>query len=69
MVEPTEADEGQPRRTMQVFFLPSTRKRLRMWAALRDRDMSDVIEEAVLAHLDRWDHERKARGLPPITLE
>jgi hypothetical protein len=62
------ADEG-PRRAMQVFLQPLTRKRLRMWAALLDRDMSDIIERAVLAQLDDWDRERAAKGLPPITLE
>jgi hypothetical protein len=62
------ADEG-PRRSMQVYLQPLTRKRLRVWAAVLDRDMTELIEQAVVAQLDSWDRERAARGLPPITLE
>ena len=64
----TTAEDG-PREKVQLFLSRLTRKRLRMWAALLDRDMSDLAEEAIAAHLDSRDHERAARGLPPVTLE
>ena len=62
------AEDG-PREKVQLFLKRLTRKRLRMWAALLDRDMSDLAEEAIAAHLDARDRERAARGLPPVTLE
>jgi len=45
------------------------RRRLRVAAAIQDRDISQVIEDAVQLYLDSWERERASRGLPPMTVE
>ncbi|MEP7022121.1 MAG: hypothetical protein ABI808_15875 [Pseudonocardiales bacterium] len=44
------------------------RQRLRIHAAVLDREISMIITEAVTEYLDRHDTQRAAEGLPPIPL-
>ena len=57
---------GVRRSTQSVRIAPELRQRLRIWAAYQDREISDLIEEAVTAHLDALDRDRAARGYKPI---
>jgi len=54
---------------MTVLMATEVRRRLRVAAAVQDRDVSEVIEDAVQVYLDQWEQERAARGLPPLTVE
>lgn len=45
---------------------PELRQRLRVWAAFRGVEISQMVEEAVARHLDRLDQERASQGLAPI---
>jgi hypothetical protein len=68
--EPAHATaKPQPKDKMSVLMSNPVRRRLRVAAAVQDRDVSEVIEEAVQQYLDNWDRERAARGLPPLTVE
>jgi hypothetical protein len=49
-----------------VRIAPELRQRLRIWAAYQNREISDLIEEALTAHLDALDRDRAARGYKPI---
>ncbi|MGI9145804.1 MAG: hypothetical protein ACR2IK_04530 [Chloroflexota bacterium] len=68
-----EAAQGtgrrQPRDKMTILISSLVRRRLRVAAAVQDRDISKVIEAAVQLYLDSWERERAARGLPPLTVE
>jgi predicted transcriptional regulator len=44
------------------------RHRLRIHAAVLDREISEVIAQAVTEYLDRHDQQREQQGLPPIPL-
>jgi len=44
------------------------RQRLRIHAAVLDREISDLISEAVTEYLDRHDQQRAKEGLPPIPM-
>jgi hypothetical protein len=57
---------GERRATQSVRIAPELRQRLRIWAAYQDREISDLIEEAVTAHLDALDRDRAARGFKPV---
>ena len=59
----------QPKDKMTVLMSSPVRRRLRVAAAIQDRDISQVIEDAVQLYLDTWEGERASRGLPPMTVE
>ena len=59
----------QPKDKMTVLISSQVRRRLRVAAAIQDRDISQVIEDAVQSYLDSWERERASRGLPPMTVE
>ena len=63
-----ESTQGtRPARTTQsVMLSPGLRQRLRVWAAFRGVEISQLVEEAVERHLDELDRGREDRGLPPI---
>ena len=63
------AGRRQPKDKMTVLMATHIRRRLRVAAAVQDRDISQVIEDAVQLYLDTWERERAARGLPPLTVE
>jgi hypothetical protein len=68
--EPTAARaRGEPKDKMSILLSRPVRRRLRVAAAVQDRDISEVIESAVQLYLDHWEGERAARGLPPLTVE
>ena len=68
--EPARATaRPQPKDKMTVLMSNPVRRRLRVAAAVQDRDVSEVIEDAVQQYLDNWDRERASRGLPPLTVE
>jgi predicted transcriptional regulator len=54
---------------MTILISSPVRRRLRVAAAVQDRDISQVIEAAVQMYLDSWERDRAARGLPPLTVE
>jgi hypothetical protein len=54
------------RATQSVMLSPALRQRLRVWAAFRGVEISQLVEEAVARHLDALDRERESRGLAPI---
>lgn len=56
----------EPRATQSVRMRPELRRRLRIWAAYQVRELSDLLEEAVSAHLDALDRARAAQGFKPI---
>lgn len=49
-----------------VRLPPQLRKRLRMWAAFKDVEISEIVEEAVKAHLNKLDRQREKKGFAPI---
>jgi hypothetical protein len=59
----------EPKDKMTVLLSSPVRRKLRVAAAVQDRDMSEVIEDAVQLYLDTWERERAARGLAPLTVE
>ncbi len=59
----------QPKDKMTVLISSHVRRRLRVAAAIQDRDISQVIEDAVQLYLDSWERGRASRGLPPMTVE
>ena len=59
----------QPKDKMTILISSPVRRRLRVAAAVQDRDISQVIEAAVQLYLDNWERERAAKGLPPLTVE
>ena len=63
------AGRRQTRDKMTILISSPVRRRLRVAAAVQDRDISQVIEIAVQLSLDTWERERAARGLPPLTVE
>ena len=70
---PARAEDGaggpRPERTYQAAKLTRpVRLRLRMWAGFLDKEISELVEEAITAHLDQLDRERQRRGLPPLPL-
>ena len=69
--ESSEAEQaaGWRDREKVGFWMPrGVRQRLRVHAAVLDRDMSEVIAQAVTEYLDRLDAQRVEEGLPPIPL-
>ncbi len=55
-----------PRERLQVWLKRRTRRRLRLWAALLDQDVSEVADEGLTHYLDWMDQERATQGLPPL---
>jgi hypothetical protein len=66
---PQTAGRRQPRDKMTILLSNPVRRRLRVAAAVQDRDISQVIEAAVQMYLDSWERDRAAKGLPPLTVE
>ena len=60
------AGSSARRLSQSIRIAPELRQRLRIWAAYLDQELSEVVEEAVTAHLDALDRDRAARGLAPI---
>ena len=59
----------QPKDKVSVLMASHIRRRLRVAAAVQDRDISQLIEDAVQLYLDTWERERAAKGLPPLVVE
>jgi hypothetical protein len=59
---------GRDREKVGIWLPRGLRQRLRIHAAVLDREMSDVIAQSVTEYLDRHDQQRAAEGLPPIPL-
>lgn len=54
-------------RSHQSVKLPEAlRGRLRMWAAFLNKEISEIVEEAVAARLDQLDRKRARQGEAPI---
>ena len=63
--ERTQGDK--PPRTPQSVKLPEPlRQRLKLWAVFLNKEISELVEEAVVARLDALDTERAERGLAPL---
>jgi hypothetical protein len=54
------------RATQSVMLSPELRQRLRVWAAFRGVEISELVEDAVARLLDELDRTRAAKGLAPI---
>lgn len=54
------------RETLSVRIDPDLRRNIRIWAAFRNQEISDLVENAVASHLDALAEERAAQGLKPI---
>jgi len=68
--EPTGGEGAvDPRESATIWLPRSVRRRLRLWAAFQDRDMSDVVVEAIRLHLEALDRDRAERKLPPLPSE
>jgi len=65
-VSTSPVGERTPRLHQSVRFSPPLRRRLRLWAAFLDREISEIVEDAVTAHLDTLESERAERRLPPL---
>jgi hypothetical protein len=59
---------GRDREKVGIWMHRGVRQRLRIHAAVLDREMSELIEQAVTEFLDRHDEQRTREGLPPIPL-
>jgi hypothetical protein len=68
--EPAEGESasGREREKVGIWMPRGLRQRLRIHAAVLDREISELIAEAVTEYLDRHDAQRAAEGLPPIPL-
>lgn len=65
----TTSREGtvQAQRVDQSVKLPApVRRRLRLSAAYLDREISELVELAVIEYLDGLDRARKEQGLAPL---
>ena len=59
--------EAKKERQYQAVKLPRhVRQRLRVCAAFLDVEISALVTDAVMEHLDRLDRERRAQGLVPL---
>jgi hypothetical protein len=64
------ADPTGEEREKQAYALPrSLRRRLRVAAAVQDREISSLVEDAIGFYLDHVDQERARQGLPPLPRE
>ena len=59
---------ARDREKVGIWMPRGLRQRLRIHAAVLDREISEVIAQAVTEYLDRHDQQRAAEGLPPIPL-
>ena len=59
---------GRDREKVGIWMPRGLRQRLRIHAAVLDREISDLISEAVSEYLDRHDLQRAKEGLPPIPM-
>ena len=62
------AGSSARRLSQSIRIAPELRQRLRIWAAYLDQEISEVVEDAVTAHLDALDRDREERGLAPMPL-
>ena len=65
---PGRSATGRVREKVGIWMPRAVRQRLRIHAAVLDREISEVIEQAVTEYLDRHDQQRATEGLPPIPL-
>jgi len=63
-----EPGGGRDREKVGIWMPRGLRQRLRIHAAVLDREISEVIAQAVTEYLDRHDQQRATEGLPPIPL-
>ena len=59
---------GRDREKVGIWMPRGLRQRLRIHAAVLDREISELISEAVSEYLDRHDQQRAEEGLPPIPM-
>jgi hypothetical protein len=59
---------GRDREKVGIWMPRGLRQRLRIHAAVLDREISEVIAQAVTEYLDRHEEQRAKEGLPPIPL-
>jgi hypothetical protein len=59
---------GRSREKVGIWLPRTVRQRLRIHAAVLDREISEVIEQAITEYLDRHDQQRAKEGLPPIPM-
>lgn len=59
---------GRDREKVGIWLPRGLRQRLRIHAAVLDREISEVIAQSITEYLDRHDAQRAAEGLPPIPL-
>jgi len=64
----TEPVAGRDREKVGIWMPRGLRQRLRIHDAVLDREISEVIAQAVTEYLDRHDQQRDKEGLPPIPL-
>ena len=62
------ASGGRDREKVGIWMPRGLRQRLRIHAAVLDREISEVIAQAVTEFLDRHDAQRAKEGLPPIPM-
>ena len=65
-LSPAEPVGVRDREKVGIWMPRGLRQRLRIHAAVLDREISDLISEAVGEYLDRHDQQRAKEGLPPI---
>jgi hypothetical protein len=65
---PSTPAGGRDREKVGIWMPRGLRQRLRIHAAVLDREISEVIAQAVSEYLDRHDQQRATDGLPPIPL-
>ena len=63
-----ELVSGRDREKVGIWMPRGLRQRLRIHAAVLDREISEVIAQAVSEYLDRHDQQRAKEGLSPIPL-
>jgi hypothetical protein len=59
---------ARDREKVGIWMPRGLRQRLRIHAAVLDREISDLIAQAVTELLDRHDAQRAEEGLPPIPM-
>ena len=62
-----DGESGRAERIQQSIKVPRhLRQRLRLAAVFLERQISEMVEEAVVRYLDDVQRERKQKGLAPI---
>lgn len=63
---PNDGAPAARRVQMSVQVAPELRQRLRLTAVFLERELSEIVEEAITNHLGQIDRERREQGLKPI---